>query len=140
MSGCMSNLYANNNMTLYLKSGSKVVLPLEDSPIIEFDNGSVKIGNTTYQISDIQKYTFSDNLGISDIDIENRIINVGDDGFMNISKINDAGIVKIYDIKGIEINCDKSIVGDNLLINIVDLLPGNYILVIGTESIKFTKK
>lgn len=113
-------------------------MPIDDNPVIAFDNGAITIGNDRYSISDISKYTIiGTSAGVDGVIADGIMISSDNITMRNIA---DANALHVYTIGGVECECPKSISNNCIIINISGLSRGYYILSIGSENIKFGKK
>lgn len=126
------------SIIFHLKSGTKIVLPIDDKPVITFDNGMITIGNDRYSISNVSKYTISSTeAGIANIMADGITI---DDENIIIRNVSDVDALHIYTTGGMECPCSKIVDNNCIIINISELTSGYYILSAGLENIKFGKK
>jgi len=51
----------HNHLVLYLSSGTTLTIPVEEKPQITFEGTVLCINTERYQMTDVKKYTFSEN-------------------------------------------------------------------------------
>lgn len=141
-----SHATENNSLVIYLNSGTKIIFPVEDKPLITFEGNILCINTERYQITDVKKYTFSRNEEVSIQEIEddknNATFRVIDGERIAIINAKDPSVdVHIYSSKGIEHNVNKENDADgNIVIDMAGLMPDIYIIAIGNETIKIRKR
>lgn len=130
-------------LLLRLKSGEYVVFMLEDDPQIFVTNSGLEIGLRSFDLSDLQNYTFGDseNLpeGLSDFIVNEPAMLR--DGVLIVKLKDNSNVVRIFTPVGQEINqCPSIQQDDKMMIDINGLPTGVYLINIGTETLKITKR
>lgn len=141
----LSHATENNSLVIYLNSGTKIIFPVEDKPMITFEGNILCINTERYQITDVKKYTFSRNEEVSIQEVEddknNATFRVIDGERIAINAKDPSIDVHIYSSKGMEHNVNKENDADgNIVIDMAGLMPDIYIIAIGNETIKIRKR
>lgn len=140
-----TNVKASQYLVVQMKSGAKVFFDCNNAPKITFEQNIISISTDLFQIDNVQKYYFSQDLndGISVPTIEKG--NCGpfviENGKIGVHVNDISAPLRFTTASGIAVNAEI-IVSDKhlLLIDMSGLKPDVYILSIGQESIKILKR
>jgi len=131
---------ASDIMVLHHVSGARITFPLDDSPIISFDGGSMMVGNRLFAVSEISKYTIEDEAGIIPFNTPDFLLRITDEGEVIVNTVVNSDEVRIFDVNGIELPCALSSYNGITVINLSAYPGGIYVLSIGSYNFKIHKK
>lgn len=135
-----SHIHAEGEQCLvvFLKSGTKVTLPISDEPKITFDGTVMRVGNGDYQIENVRKWMVGEP---ELLDIENAT-DKGDimyrDGILTVGG---SASVHVYNAAGVEQSVSVKNQGAGLRTADLSALPaGVYVIKAGKETLKIQKR
>lgn len=139
------NASTPNNIIIYLSSGTTLSFSVEEKPQITFEGNLLCVNTERFQITDVKKYTFSENeaVGIETMDAgKGGLALTRLDGEKIAVSVKDASVVvRVYSSKGIEQNIHKVISKDGkVILDLTGLMPDVYVIAIGDETLKIRKK
>lgn len=132
-------------LVVQTKSGARVFFECNNAPKITFERNTMSISTELFQIDNVQKYYFTQNMddGISVPTIDNGDSDsfVFKNGKIGV-RVNDASAsIRLTTASGISVNAKITVSDDNLLlIDMSELKPDVYVLSVGQESIKILKR
>ncbi|MDE5999928.1 MAG: hypothetical protein K2H04_07670 [Bacteroidaceae bacterium] len=134
-----------NYLVIHLSSGTRLTLPVEDRPQITFDGSVLCISTERFLLSDILKYTFSENdaVGIETIDADKPGVSLKRlDGEKIAVGVKDASaMVRVYSASGVEQPIRRTASEEGAVtLDLTGLVPGVYVISVGGETLKIRKK
>ena len=134
-----------NHLTLYLSSGTTLSFPVEDKPQITFEGNVLCISTERFQITNVRKYTFSENeaLAIETVEANKEGVELTKlEGEKIAVSVKDASaVVRVYSSKGVEQNIHKAVGTDGqVILDLTGLMPDVYVISVGEETLKIRKK
>lgn len=123
---------------LYHTNGLVSALNIDLQPIITFENGYISIANQSFDIKDINKYTFEKPTGINDPHILTNVIFDNKNSILIPNALADSG-VSICDMSGISYPIKLVNEEDKVRVDISELSTGIYILKCNNHNYKFRK-
>lgn len=134
-----------NHLTIYLHSGAQLSIPVEEKPQITFEGNVLCINTERFQITDVKKYTFSENEAVGIETIE-----AGKDGMavkqlegekIAVNVKDTKAVVRVYSTNGVERNVRQSLGPDGqVILDLTGLMPDVYVISVGSETFKIRKK
>lgn len=131
---------ASGFLVVHQKSGSRISFPIDDSPVITFDGDEMFVGNRSFMIADIDKYTIDVTGGVEYIPVDASCLTIDEKGFVIINKPLRASQIKVFDIKGFEVMCDILSDDASTTIDMSNLSFGIYLVVYDSYNIKIYKR
>lgn len=125
-------------LVVFLKSGTKVMLPVSDEPKITFDGTVMRVGNGDYQIENVQKWMVGEPelLGIENATDKESI--AYRDGLLTIS---DSADIHVYNAAGVEQPVKVKMQDMGIRTADLSALPaGVYMIKAGKETLKIQKR
>lgn len=143
LGGSLLSAAERDCILLRLKSGEYAVFMLEDDPQIFVTNSGLEIGLRSFNLSDLQNYTFGDseNLpeGLSDFIVNEPAMLR--DGVLIVKLKDKSNFLRIFTPTGQEIKqCPTIRQDDKVMIDINSLPTGVYLINIGAETLKISKR
>jgi hypothetical protein len=134
-----------NHLTLYLSSGTTLSFPVEEKPQITFEGNVLCISTERFQITNVKKYTFSENeaLAIETVEAEKGDLALTKlEGEKIAVSVKDASaVVRVYSSKGVEQSVHKAVGTDGrVILDLTGLMPDVYVISVGEETLKIRKK
>ena len=135
----------SNYLVIHLSSGTRLTLPVEDRPQITFDGSVLCISTERFLLSDVLKYTFSENdaVGIEAIDADKSGVSLKRlDGEKIAVRVKDASaMVRVYSASGVEQPIRRTASEEGAVtLDLTGLVPGVYVSSVGGETLKIRKK
>lgn len=131
---------AFDSVILWLKDGSRVIVPFSDKPEITFNGDQISVNNRIFNFSELSKYTIDDTSSINLIGTDGKEISVDENGDVIICSSLKAGEISVYGTDGIRHECEVITLGNgNLKISLSALSPQVYIIKAGNNTFKMRK-
>lgn len=137
--------HATNHLTIYLHSGAQISIPVEEKPQITFEGNVLCINTERFQITDVKKYTFSENEAVGIETIE-----AGKDGMavkqlegekIAVNVKDTKAVVRVYSTNGVERNVRQSLGPDGqVILDLTGLMPDVYVISVDSKTFKIRKK
>lgn len=131
---------AFDSVILWLKDGSRVIVPFSDKPEITFNGDQISVNNRIFNFGELSKYTIDDTSSIDLIGTDGKEISVDENGDVIICSSLKAGEISVYGTDGIRYECEVITLGNgNLKISLSALSPQVYIIKAGNNTFKMRK-
>ena len=117
------------SLVVFMKSGTKICIPIVELPKITFDGTVMRIGDGDYQLDYVQKWMIGDpeTVGIEDV--------------ITITPKEKGVQAKLFNAAGIEMPVAlKTNANGQLLFDLRSLPQGVYVIQIGKETLKVTRR
>lgn len=125
----------NRTLFIHLKTGDVVAVQFDNAVKTTFADGIVSVGNEQYQFANISKFTYGNGSdGIAEVKGDG--IKMGDHHI----KVKTDKAVRLFSVDGKELAVSVKRANGVSDISVDGLPVGVYLLQIGTETIKFTKR
>lgn len=132
--------FAFDSVILWLKSGTRIIIPFSDKPKISFADNNITINNRTFDFNQVSKYTIGGTSSVELINADGKNIALDENGDIIIQDESGIADVSVYDIDGIQYNCEiTSLSNGYAKIALASLAPQIYIIKVGTNSFKIQK-
>lgn len=132
--------FAFDSVILWLKSGTRIIIPFSDKPEISFADNNITINNRTFDFNQVSKYTIGGTSSVELINADGKNITLDENGDIIIQDESGIADVSVYDIDGIQYNCEiTSLSNGYVKIALASLAPQIYIIKVGTNSFKIQK-
>ena len=132
--------FAFDSVILWLKSGTRIIIPFSDKPEISFADNNITINNRTFDFNQVSKYTIGGTSSVELINADGKNIALDENGDIIIQDESGIADVSVYDIDGIQYNCEiTSLSNGYVKIALASLAPQIYIIKVGTNSFKIQK-
>ena len=120
---------ASSHLVLFLTSGGRVTIPIDEQPKISFEGSIIIVGGTSYQMDNVQKWMVGDpeTVGIEDV--------------ITVTPKVKGARAKVFNAAGVEVPA-KAMTDANgrVQFDLRSLPTGVYVIQIGTETLKVTKR
>lgn len=130
-------------LILHLKSGSYMIFPLKDLPRITVDNDFFTISSKVFDIENVSKYTFGDSeaTGIDELKaLSSDGFSMDEAGRVWLASASDDTDIKVYNIEGKQCFVPVSKISSGVCLDFSYLPTGTYLIAVGSETLKLTKK
>lgn len=120
---------ASSHLVLFLTTGTRVSIPVSEQPKISFEDNVIVVGGVSYQMDNVQKWMVGDpeKVGIEDV--------------ITVTPKIKGTKAKVFNTAGVEVPAGvKADSNGRLQVDLKGLPTGVYVIQVGTESLKVTKR